>query len=105
MQLHINTLTDEAKKIAEECDTDDLKGVLTECELEEFMKKWTATDLSNGENMHMIGRVSKKDIDFKRYPFKLNVRFFAGARWCSEPHPMGALGHNHHSPGEFGWIE
>ncbi len=73
--------------------------------LEEFMKKWKATDLSNGENMHMIGRVSKKDIDFKRYPFKLNVGFYMGARWCREPHPMGGLGHRHHSPGEFGWIE
>lgn len=46
MQLHINTLTDEAKKIAEECDTDDLKGVLTECELEEFMKKYEASGIT-----------------------------------------------------------
>lgn len=37
MQLHINTLNDEAKKLAEVCDSDKYKGVLTESEIQKFM--------------------------------------------------------------------
>ena len=47
----------------------------------------------------------KKDIQFIRFPFKLNLRFFRGVRWMNEPHCMGTLGRNHCSPGEFGWID
>lgn len=45
MQLHMDTLTDEARKIAEECDTDELKGVLTELEIQSFMDKYDASGL------------------------------------------------------------
>ena len=38
MQLHIKTLNQEAEKIAKACDKDDYKGVLTEAEIQEFMK-------------------------------------------------------------------
>ena len=71
----------------------------------EFSKFWTAKDLSDGTGMHVIGRVSKKDIQFIRFPFKLAVRFFRGASWMTEPHCMGTLGRNRCSPGEFGWID
>lgn len=37
MQLHIKTLNEKAKKIANLCDTDNYKGVLTEDELKKFM--------------------------------------------------------------------
>lgn len=45
MQLHISSLTEEAKKIALECDTDELKGVLTELELQAFMDKYDESGL------------------------------------------------------------
>lgn len=47
MQLHMTTLTDEAKKIAEECDTDKNKGVLTELEIQRFMDKCDLLKLNN----------------------------------------------------------
>lgn len=37
MQLHINTLNENAKIIAEQCDIDKYKGVLTESEIQAFM--------------------------------------------------------------------
>jgi len=47
MQLHMNTLNDNAKKIAAECDTDDLKGVLTEGEIQKFMDECERRGINN----------------------------------------------------------
>ena len=45
MQLHISSLTEEAKLIAEKCDKDSIKGVLTETELKEFMDEYDKSGL------------------------------------------------------------
>ena len=37
MQLHMNTLTEQAQALAQQCDTDEYKGVLTEGEIQKFM--------------------------------------------------------------------
>ena len=58
MQLHLSSLTEEARKIAEECDTDGLKGVLTELELQAFMDKYDASGLKkvfrNGVDVYEV---------------------------------------------------
>lgn len=45
MQLHLNSLTDEARAIAESCNTDSYKEVLTDTELQEFMEKYDKSGL------------------------------------------------------------
>ena len=75
---------------------------------EQFSKYWQGEDLSSDENTTYVrGRVSKKDIDFKGFPFRLSVKFFTGAKWTADIKGCGTgtLGRNHTSPGEFGWID
>lgn len=45
MQLHIKSLSEDARIIAEECDIDGLKGILTEGEIKEFMDKYEASGI------------------------------------------------------------
>lgn len=45
MQLHISSLTEEAKAIAEMCDKDEIKGVLTGTELKAFMDEYDKSGL------------------------------------------------------------
>lgn len=60
MQLHISALNDEAAEIAQRCDTDDLKGVLTEVELKTFMdeydKSGLATPFKTGVDVYAVLR-------------------------------------------------
>ena len=46
MQLHLNALTDEARTIAESCNIDSYKEVLTETELLDFIEKYEQSGLS-----------------------------------------------------------
>lgn len=45
MQLHMDTLNEDAYKIAQQCDKDEYKGVLTEDELKEFMDLYEKSGL------------------------------------------------------------
>jgi hypothetical protein len=75
--------------------------------IEEFSKKWKSENLSTDGKTHVLGRISKKDIDFQGFPMKLNLTYFAGSRWAHE-NPgcgTGTLGKNRCTPGEYGWIE
>ena len=47
MQLHMETLNEETYKIAQLCDTDENKGVLTENELKAFMDKYEESGLEH----------------------------------------------------------
>ncbi len=47
MQLHINTLNENAKALAQQCDSDEYKGVLTEAEIEKFIELCEKHDIKN----------------------------------------------------------
>ena len=75
---------------------------------EEFDKYWKGEDLSTDENSTYIrGTISKADLKFVRFPFRLYLRFFWGSEWQQELPGIGSgsLGKNHVSPGRFGWID
>ena len=65
MQLHTNSLTEDAKKIAQECDTDEIKGVLTELELQAFMDKYGQSGLKkvfkDGVDLYEVLTGNRKD--------------------------------------------
>ena len=74
---------------------------------DEFKKKWKMKNLSKNGETHVLGTISKKDIQFVRYPFKLNVHHWSGSRWAHEVPGSGSgtLGKNRCTPGEYGWID
>ena len=74
---------------------------------EEFSKKWKITNLSKNGETHVLGTISKKDIQFVQFPFKLNIHHWAGSRWAHETPGCGTgtLGKNRCTPGEYGWID
>ncbi len=74
---------------------------------DEFGKKWKMKNLSKNGETHVLGTISKKDIQFVRFPFKLNVHHWAGSRWAHEVPGCGTgtLGKNRCTPGEYGWID
>lgn len=74
---------------------------------DEFRKKWKMKNLSENGETHVLGTISKKDIQFVRFPFKLNVHHWSGSRWAHEVPGCGSgyLGKNRCTPGEFGWID
>ena len=74
---------------------------------DEFKNKWKIKNLSKNGETHLLGTVSKKDIQFVRFPFKLNVHHWSGSRWAHETPGCGTgtLGKNRCTPGEFGWID
>ena len=74
---------------------------------DEFKKKWKMTNLSKNGETHVLGTISKKDIQFVQFPFRLNIHHWSGSRWAHE-NPgcsTSVLGKNRCSPGEFGWID
>ena len=94
MQLHIKSLSEEARIIAEECDTDELKGVLTEGEIKEFMDKYEASEIKyafkNGVDVaEAITGIRKQELEqngqienYKNNIFnKFNVKFALYRNW------------------------
>ncbi len=73
----------------------------------EFIGFWKLKNLSKDGNTHIVGRISKKDFAFTRFPIKLNLRYFGGSKWAHEVpgSNTGVLGKTMCSPGDFGWIE
>lgn len=77
MQLHLSSLNEDAKIIAEKYDTDDLKGVLTEVELLNFINEYENSDLKtpfkDGADLYAIlrGEEPKKNL-IKNYTNKVS---------------------------------
>ncbi len=73
----------------------------------EFIGFWKVENLSKDGNTHIVGRILKKDLQFTRFPIKLNLRYFGGSKWAHEVPGCntGVLGKSMCSPGDFGWIE
>ncbi len=72
----------------------------------EFVGFWRVKSLSTDGNTHIAGRILKKDLQFIRFPIKLNLRYFGGSKWAHEAAGCntGVLGKSMCSPGDFGWI-
>ena len=71
----------------------------------ELLEKWTAKDLSIGEETHVIAKIKKEDTRFIRLPYKFMIRSFCGKNWCADPLPFRVLGKSLTSPADFGWIK
>ncbi len=74
---------------------------------EAFAGFWKTKNVSKNGNTHIIGRISKKDLQFTRFPIKMNVRYFRGSKWAHEAVGCntGTLGKSMCTPGDFGWIK
>jgi hypothetical protein len=73
----------------------------------EFKNKWKMKNLSKNGETHVLATISKKDIQFVQFPFKLNLHHWSGSRWAHEVPGCGSgyLGKNRCTPGEYGWID
>ncbi len=71
----------------------------------EFGKKWKVESLSKDGNTHLLCTITKKDLNFIRFPFKLSLEYFKGAKWQEDSYKAILLGKNKCQPSDFGWID
>ena len=70
----------------------------TEC------KKWRVETLARESGTHLKITLNKREVNFKRLPYRCMIKTMDGAYWCQDETSTASLGKGIMSPGDFGWI-